>query len=145
MKLKREILCFPIAVILVYFFYLNMGVPLREKHLYFLFEFLCMFLLGLFLGMEKLVDIKEKGKLRFNLGRFLFGCIPPIIFLFFSIGIYGVLALGIIEDGPTWTSKFIDISLGLGLNSQLACLWLGYFTSSSFCRDVQKEQTTGSE
>lgn len=121
MKLKKEILYVPIYLIVIYLF--ESFLKFEDKNLHFIVEFICLFLTGIFIGIDKEFLTNQISKIGFDKVRFILTFVPLSVFLLILIGNYFVQ--------NTKLPYFLVRLQGIIMYKQVGMVLVGYFLTSS--------------
>lgn len=128
MKINKEVLYVPVFLIFIYFLEIFFISDNKDRSLHYSLEFLCLFLTGIFIGLENKIVIGCKWKIAFNIKRFVITFLPISLILLISFCISIGSLLGI-EDIKL--PHFIIPLVTTVMYKQVGMVLLGYFITSS--------------
>ncbi len=92
MKLRKQVFYVPIYIVLIYLF--ERLFYFKDRNLHYIVEFLCLFIAGVLIGLNKdLLNNKSKN-VKFDKVRFLITFIPLFVVLFVLIGLNFLVFIG---------------------------------------------------
>lgn len=126
MKLRKEVLYVPIYIVLIYLF--EKLFYFKDRNLHYIVEFLCLFIAGVLIGLDKDLFNNKFKEVKFDKVKFLITFVPLFVFLFVLIGIDFLAFFGF---GNIKLPNFIVILQGIIMYKQVGMVLLGYFLSSN--------------
>lgn len=129
MKLRKEAFFIPAFIIIIYLFeksYINF---FNDRSLHFIVEFISLFIVGLFIGVDKTVLNNHDKNKKIDIIRMIFTVVPILVLMFFTFGIYFIF-IPVIMEKIKLPSIIISLT-SISMYNQVGLVLLGYFITSS--------------
>lgn len=132
MKITKEVFYVPVFLVLVYvlvsLFYSYNG----NSH--FILEFICLFITGIFIGIEKNIVHGPKWRISFNLKRLLLTFVPLVIVMIIVFGMSIINFLGIESINLPYIFMILESNI---IYKQVGVVLLGYFLTSNITYQIK--------